>query len=369
VYARGVDVARAGWSLVRVGLRAQTGEHAEVGTVTRQAPTPATTAPLPYAAPESSMLLLALACTGSPGANSADTASVAEPRAYGAAFDADLLEAHVRALASEELAGRKAGSEGDALAVAYVQEALEAAGFEAPEGGWQQPFVDSKGTDSLNVLGVRRGADARVGDEIVIVGAHHDHLGQRRDGSYFPGANDNASGMAVLLGLAEAFGAGQALDRTLVLGSWGSEEVNLDGSRVYVENPPSDLPIDDTVFYVNLDMVGAYEARGTLYALDAARGTVAREVVSAAAANSPLHVDMRYLGELSDSVNFCEAGVPEVFFWTDDPDCYHQTCDTADRLDYDDLSEVGWLVGDVLGRLLGADLDLAGPRAEGCPVD
>lgn len=314
------------------------------------------------------LLPLVLACTHAEDSGRLDTGSSAEARAFGSAFDAELLEAHVRTLAAEELAGRAAGSEGDALAVAYVQDALKQAGFEAPAGGWQASFVDSEGTASLNVLGARWGADPGVGDEIVIVGAHHDHLGRGGGGSYYPGANDNASGMAVLLGLAEAFGAGEALDRTLVLASWGSEEVNLDGSRVYVENPPSDLPIGDTVFYVNLDMVGTYEARGTLYALDAARDTVAREVVSAASANSPLDVDMGFLGELSDSVNFCRAGVPEVFFWTEDPDCYHETCDTPDRVDYAGLSEVGWLVGDVLDRLLDAELDLAGPRAEGCPV-
>lgn len=313
--------------------------------------------------------LLVLACTGAKDSDSFDTASAAELRTFDDAFDADVLEDHVTYLASDELAGREAGSEGDALTVDYIQDALERAGFEASSAGWRQTFVDSEGTESLNVLGVRWGADPRVGDEIVIVGAHHDHLGQRGDGDVYAGANDNASGVAVLLGLAEAFGAGEALDRTLVLGSWGSEEVNLDGSLAYVEDPPVDLPLADTVFYVNLDMVGTYDIYETLYALDAARGTVAREVVSVAAEDSALYVDMRYEGELSDSVNFCEAGVPEVFFWTEDPDCYHQTCDTADRLDYDDLSEVGWLVGDVLDQLLSAELELADSRAEGCPID
>lgn len=305
--------------------------------------------------------------SGTPDSGAEDTATT--PRSRELAFAAEVLQEHVSFLASDELAGREAGSEGDLLAVAYIEDALDAAGWVPPDGGWEQPFVDSGGTDSLNVLGVRWGADPEVGDEIVIVGAHHDHLGLRGDGSVFAGANDNASGVAVLLGLADAFGSGEAPDRTLVLASWGSEEVEIDGSRAYLEDPPADLPLADTVFYVNLDMVGTYDGYGILYALDAARGTVAREVTSAAAGDSRLEVDLSELGELSDSVNFCEAEIPEVFFFTEDPDCYHRPCDTADRLDYDDLSAVGELVAAVVDQLVRADLDLAGPRAEGCPVN
>ncbi len=319
-------------------------------------------------------VIFLLACAGAPDTGyDSDTAydtaiGTSAPLSAEDAFDADILEDHVSYLASDALEGREAGSEGDLLAVAYIRDALAAAGFEPSAGGWEQPFVDSEGTDSVNVLGVRWGADPAVGEEIVIVGAHHDHLGVRPDGEIFAGANDNASGVAVLLGLAELFGAGKAPDRTLVLASWGSEEVNIDGSLAYLEDPPIDLPLADTVFNVNLDMVGTYDIYEILYALDAARGTVAREVVDAAAADSALYVDRSELGELSDSVNFCEADVPELFFYTDDPDCYHKTCDTADRLDYDDLSAVGLLVGDVVGRLLDRELDLAEQRAEGCPV-
>lgn len=310
-------------------------------------------------------MLLLLACTNGKDSGGADSAAPA--RDFGDAFDASTLEAHVRYLASDDLEGREAGSEGDLLGVAYIAEALEAAGFEPVSGAWEWPFVDSAGTNSVNVLGVRWGADPDVGDEVVVVGAHHDHLGVGRGGEIYAGANDNASGVAVLLGLAEVFGA-EAPDRTLVLASWGSEEVNLDGSLAYVEDPPAELPLADTVYYVNLDMLGTYGGYGVLYALDAVRGSVGRRVVSTASARSRLYIDVDELGELSDSVNFCDAGVPEVFFFTEDPACYHEPCDTADRLDYDDLADVGTVVGDVVDQLTRASLDLATERAAGCPA-
>ena len=216
---------------------------------------------------------LLLACTSGKDSGGGETGAPDATRDLGDAFAADTLEGYVTYLASEELAGREAGSEGDLLGVAYIEAAFDAAGFEPLDGGWEQPFVDSAGTDSINVLGVRWGAS----DEIVIVGAHHDHLGVR-GGEIFPGANDDASGVAVLLGLAEAFGSGATPDRTLVLAAWGSEEVEIDGSRAYTEDPPADLPLADTVHYVNLDMLGTYDAYEVIYALDAVRGTVAHRV-------------------------------------------------------------------------------------------
>lgn len=310
-------------------------------------------------------MFVLLACADP--SDTGDTSDTGLPSVdLGDAFAASTLEAHVQYLASEALAGRKAGSEGDLLGVQYIVDALDAAGFEPVHGAWEWPFVDSEGTDSVNVLGVRWGSDPDVGSEIVVIGSHHDHLGQRGS-EIWPGANDDASGVAVMLGLAEAFGGGDAPDRTVVLASWGSEEVNIDGSRAYVDAPPAELPLADTVHYVNLDMVGTYDAYETLYALDAVHGSVARRVVNAAAADSPLVVDVRELGELSDSESFCDVGVPDVFFFTEDPDCYHEPCDTADRLDYDDLSAVGALVGQVVGSLTSATLDLATQRADGCP--
>lgn len=311
------------------------------------------------------MLLFLLACSSQPDSRGGGRPPSGDPET---AFDADRLEERVRYLASDDLEGRRAGSDGDLLAVAYLQDALLAAGFEPPAAGWEQDFVDSRGTDSVNLLGVRWGADPQVGDEIVVVGAHHDHLGLARNGDVYAGANDNASGLAVLLALADAVAADGPPDRTLVLAAWGSEEVNLDGSRAYVENPPDDLPLAKTVFYVNLDMLGTYDGYRVLYALDAVPGSAVRPLVVAAAADSRLHVNLNALGSLSDSVNFCDAGVPEVFFFTEDPDCYHETCDRADRLDYGDLSAVGSLVGSVVTSLSRRDVALAGARAEGCAV-
>ncbi len=314
------------------------------------------------------MLFWLLACGREPDLAGTGDTSVLPSKDIPTSFPTDLLAERVHYLASEALQGRQAGSEGDLLGVAYMKAELQAAGFESPAAGWETDFVDSDGTDSVNLIGVRWGTDPHVGGEIVVVGAHHDHLGVAGNGEIYLGANDNASGMAVLLALADAFGADAPPDRTLVLAAWGSEEVNLDGSRAYVDDPPADLPMDKTVFYVNLDMLGTYNGFNVLYALDAVPGSVIRPLVSEAAAASRLRVELDDIGSLSDSVNFCEAGVPEVFFFTEDPDCYHEPCDGPDRLDYSDLAAVGDLVEVVVGELLSRDVALAAARAEGCLV-
>ena len=98
---------------------------------------------------------LLLACTSGKDSGGGETGAPDATRDLGDAFAADTLEGYVTYLASEELAGREAGSEGDLLGVAYIEAAFDAAGFEPLDGGWEQPFVDSAGTDSINVLGVR----------------------------------------------------------------------------------------------------------------------------------------------------------------------------------------------------------------------
>ena len=132
--------------------------------------------------------------------------------------------------------------------------------------GFQQEFTASDGSETANVIATVPGTDATLAAEVIVVGAHHDHLGEDESG-IFPGANDDASGVAVVLGLAGYF-AEHPARRTLVFAAFGAEELDLDGSKYFVENPEPGFALDDTVFMLNLDMVGAYRQLGIVNAIN-----------------------------------------------------------------------------------------------------
>ncbi len=112
---------------------------------------------------------------------------------------------------------------------------------------------------AANVLGVLPGTDKNLKDEILIIGGHLDHLGVRLDGFVYPGADDNACSAAVILETARVLQAERFRPRrTICFASWAGEELGLVGSRYYLEHPV--FPLEKTVAYLNIDMVGVGDA-------------------------------------------------------------------------------------------------------------
>ena len=181
-----------------------------------------------------------------------------------------------------------------------------------------------------NVIGILPGTDPALAGESVVIGAHYDHLG-RIGGAIYHGADDNASGTAVVLGLAKAFAAAGGAPRTLVFVLFSGEEMGLIGSGHYVRHPV--LPLERVAAMVNFDMVGRMrEGRVTVAGVES--GDALRALVTAAAAGLPLAVSYRESPFApSDQVRFYAAGVPVLFFTTGRHPDYHQPTDTADRLD------------------------------------
>ena len=201
---------------------------------------------------------------------------------------------------------------------------------------------------AANVIGVLPGTDPALAAETVVVGAHYDHLG-RSDGVVYPGADDNASGTAVVLGLARSFAAAGGAGRTLVFALFGAEELGLIGSRHYVNRPV--VPLDRTVAMVNFDMVGRLQGR-RLNVGGADSGSRIRAVVSDAAQleGVGLDVDGSPYGP-SDHSRFYAAGVPVLFFYTGGHSDYHKPSDTADKLDAGGMARVATVGARVVDRL------------------
>ena len=265
-----------------------------------------------------------------------------------------VLKAQVAALADPVLDGRASGSEGDAAGRALIVARLDALGLRPTE----QAFDDDAGHATANILAVLPGSDPDAG--IVIVGAHHDHLGKKH-----LGANDNASGVAAMLAIADAL-HGTSPKRTIVFAAWGAEERGEEGSAYFVKHPTVELA--RVVEYINLDMVGSYSSRGFVAAMGTFRKLPATAMLEAGKKAYPkLSVGIGGRAERSDHEAFCEQGVPYVFFWTPDARCYHETCDTSDKLDTAHMAQIAALAGDLVGRLANSKQDLLASRDKlGC---
>jgi aminopeptidase YwaD len=212
-----------------------------------------------------------------------------------------------------------------------------------------------------NVIGILPGSDPQLKREVIVIGAHYDHLGRGGESSLAPnsraihhGADDNASGVAGLLELARIFAAEpNRLRRTLVFIAFSGEESGLIGSHYYVNHPA--LPLAETVAMLNLDMIGRLkDDKLTIGGIGAAaefRQLV--ESLNAAGHGSPrfaLQLNEDGFGP-SDHSSFYAKQVPVLFFFTGTHEDYHKPSDTADKINYEGTARVVDFVADIMRAL------------------
>jgi hypothetical protein len=188
----------------------------------------------------------------------------------------------------------------------------------------------------MNVLAFLPGNDPQKTHEILVIGAHRDHFG-RQAGVLFPGADDNASGTAVLLEVARAMAkAGARGQRTVLFVSFSGEEQGLVGSRLYLERPVA--PIGATKAMINIDHAGVGNGRLTV-GVTGLEKNVALEAGQTAGLTDKLDVYGFFPG--GDHVPFKEAGIPTVTVVSGGVHPhFHQPTDTADTIDPEILQTV-----------------------------
>lgn len=295
----------------------------------------------------------------------------------------DLLKKHAGYLASDELQGRQAGYEGNNKASEYIAGVMKKAGL-APVGDkddkdsptYFQAFKVAR-KPTRNCVGLLAGSDPKLKDEILVVGAHFDHLGKnddqgppgqrgggpRGDDDIWNGADDNGSGTTTLLGLIKAFGEGGLKPkRSILFIAFSGEEAGLVGSFHYVAHPI--VPIARHVFMLNLDMVGRNPDKPVkIDGVGSAEGPRLRKTVEEAAAATGLKASVNdavtVMGGDSDHTPFRRAGVPFVFFFSGFHPDYHRVTDHADKLAYENMVKVGKTAGKILMSLADADETLA----------
>jgi hypothetical protein len=298
-------------------------------------------------------------------------AGVAAAAARPAVFAAELMTAarssiraeeakrHVSALADDALEGREGGSRGGRAAGSYIVSHLEKLGLEpaGDNGSYYQQFGGMR-----NILALARGSDPTVANELVVVGAHYDHVGYGNSGnSYGPfgfvhnGADDNASGVAGLIEVAEAM---QHLPgrprRPILFAFWDGEEKGLLGSYHFVRVRPALLATMSVVFSVNLDMIGRLRGeRLEVFGARTAEGLRAAVVQSNNRPGArPLELAFDWaIDEDSDHYPFIAAKIPTVMFHTGLHDQYHRPSDDVQLINFDGIEPVARLTLDFVNAL------------------
>ena len=270
----------------------------------------------------------------------------------------------VRYLADDRQEGRGIGSAGLERAGAYIKEGFARAGLQTSFQDFTIPsdapaVLHSKlaGSTTRNVIAVIPGTSPARRGEVVIVGAHYDHLGAGGFGALDPdstgrvhnGADDNASGTAALLEIGRALAARKPA-RTIVLVAFSAEELGTLGSSYYVQHA-TPQPIDSLYAMVNLDMVGRLR-NGRLSALGAA---TAREFPALLdSLNTPTRFDLRASGDgwgPSDHAVFFATRRPVLHFFTDLHDDYHRSTDDWEKLNVSGIAEIARFVADLAWSL------------------
>lgn len=207
--------------------------------------------------------------------------------------------------------------------------------------------------EDANVVGLIEGSDPQLKNEIVVIGAHYDHVGVLTRGEQkqiFNGADDNASGTSGLLELAQYFAANrERVKRSLLFIAFGAEERGLIGSRYFVDNPP--VPLERVVAMVNMDMIGRLR-NNTLFVLGVASSPIWKDLIS----DVNLHFnfvlrDSPGLFGASDHFSFYNKGIPVLFFFTGMHENYHRPSDDWDTLNYEGMEKILQLVAAVIERI------------------
>jgi Zn-dependent M28 family amino/carboxypeptidase len=191
------------------------------------------------------------------------------------------------------------------------------------------------------------GSTAGVDKPWIAIGAHYDHLGRGNTGNSLAGkdeagrvhhgADDNASGTAAVLAMAEAL-AKEPRRRHVLLGFWSAEEIGLIGSNAFVNKPP--VPVDQIAAYLNFDMVGrmvdnklTVQATGT----SPVWSRLIEQANVAAGFDLVLQADPY---QPTDVATFNGAAVPALSFFTSTHTDYHRPSDTAEKINYEDLDRI-----------------------------
>ncbi len=274
--------------------------------------------------------------------------AAAEPADDAGSITQDLLRRHVSVIAHDSMRGRVTPSRGLDRTAAYIASQfarLELRPLGDSGGGTfiQQYAIPSGGGRAPNVVGLVEGSDPVLKGQYLVFSAHMDHVGVGQPvggDSIYNGADDNASGTAAVMALAEAFARSKERPRrSIIFLTVSGEEEGLWGSAYFASHTP--VPIDSIVADLNIDMIGR-NWRDTIVAIGREHSDLGPTVARIAAAHPELR--MATIADpwpnenfyyRSDHYNFARRGVPALFFFSGTHADYHGPDDEIGKIDFE----------------------------------
>ena len=266
--------------------------------------------------------------------------------------DASDVADHIQVLADDAFEGREGGQRGGRAASSYIEQEIIPLGLTPAGAGksYFQSFPTRFGT-LRNVLITSPGSDPVLQNDVIVVGAHYDHVGYgNKRNSFGPfgyvhnGADDNASGVAGLIKIAETLAELPiSCRRTILLAFWDGEEQGLLGSKYFVKNQPECIKDKKIIFSINLDMIGRLRHR-QLNVFGARSATGLETLVTRANNLSEKEsLELIFNWDItpdSDHYPFLKAKVPTLMFHTGLHPDYHRPSDDAHLINIEGIEPV-----------------------------
>lgn len=272
-------------------------------------------------------------------------------------------------LSNDSLEGRQTGSEGEQKAAKYIAQRFEDLGLQlkGTNGYFQEFSFKPKTNPHQKVSYTVKDRDSTItgtnvigfidnqAENTVIIGAHYDHLGYGAEGSLYRGdtkeihngADDNASGVGVLLDLAKKLKDTNKSNNYLFI-TFSGEEMGLLGSNYYAKNPT--VSNDKANYMINMDMVGRLKADSTLAVYGVGTSPIFKQTLKAHNDKFKLVQNESGVGP-SDHTSFYNVDIPVLHFFTGQHEDYHKPSDDFDKLNYDGMSTISNYIFEVITDL------------------
>lgn len=266
----------------------------------------------------------------------------------------DAMKVHVETLSSSKMEGRRAGTEGEILAAKYIKSQFQSIGLTPLTPRYYQSFSIPAAQDSLDIQYNSLEAKNVIGFidndkvETIVIGAHYDHLGQgfhqssresSPDGKIHYGADDNASGVALMLSLADYFEHNDMVETTnFIFIAFSAEEIGLIGSKYWCANSGFDMKSIKAM--INLDMVGRLDSSAKeLFVFGIGTSNRWADLLDENNTMFELVKDSSGVGP-SDHASFYLENIPALHIFTGQHKDYHTSTDTHEKINYEGMVEI-----------------------------
>jgi Zn-dependent M28 family amino/carboxypeptidase len=271
-------------------------------------------------------------------------------------------------LADDSLEGRQTGTDGEKKAANYIAKRFKDLGLTAKgTKNFHQEFSFIPKTDPHAEVTFTKNEDGTItgrnvigyinndAKNTIVIGAHYDHLGYGGDGSLFRdsikaihnGADDNASGTAVMLDLARKLNTTNTNNNYLFI-AFSGEEMGLLGSNYFVKNPT--INTKAVSYMINMDMVGRLKKDSALAVYGTGTSPIFKQVLKAHNTKFKLIENESGVGP-SDHTSFYLADIPVLHFFTGQHEDYHKPGDDADKLNYQGMETISEYIFDIISDL------------------